>query len=441
MTILVIGIIVFAATLLLLLVCKAYNIFSLSVRFSPKVKPGILFGKYGLLLCYSPQAKEGHCAIFGGTGSGKTSALLIPTLRSWQGCSFTIDISGDISKNVKKQNKLVYAPENAQSIPYNVFHQIDTLPNDRKNEALENLAFMLMPPLSHADANARFFNDEGRKILTASLLAFYHLQFDFTKICEKIIQSSFKELFHEIDTTNNQLAISYINSFHGASEVNTAGCKQACDLAIKLFATNNAIKNSVRRPAADENSFYPQNIEFHNVFIEISDNKLELYAPLVHLIISQVLDYFSERKETNTTILLCLDEFVSFGKLEITPALRKLRKRKVRIICLTQCVNDIDLIYGHEERRSMMNNFAFKAILQANDTDTQDYFSKLIGKKVVTKKRITTGKDGHKTETISQEKEWIIEPEQLARLKNKLVLLHPEGHLILRKNFHFKRFF
>ena len=37
----------------------------------------------------------------------------------------------------------------------------------------------------------------------------------------------------------------FISSFVGASEQNTAGCKQAADDALKLFAANEKIKNLV----------------------------------------------------------------------------------------------------------------------------------------------------------------------------------------------------
>ena len=67
-------------------------------RTSKSKAKGIIFGKQGLSLVYSPTQQEGHVAVFGGSGLGKTSALLIPTLRSWSGTSFTIDISGDICK-------------------------------------------------------------------------------------------------------------------------------------------------------------------------------------------------------------------------------------------------------------------------------------------------------------------------------------------------------
>lgn len=406
---------------------------------SEKAK-GVLFGKKWGFIVHSPTDKEGHIAVFGGSGLGKTSALLIPTLRSWTGTSFTIDISGDICKNVDMPHKLIYEPANPRSVPYNIFGAIDSMKReDDQNEALEQLAFLLMPNSEKMSDASRFFNTEGRKILTAALIAFYHQGMDFIPICEKIVRSSWQELFNEIDKTEYQKAIQYINSFMGASEQNTSGCKQSVDAVLKLFATNERIKRTIRRPKSGKLAFTPAKLEKYNVFVIIDDSKLELYAPILHIITAQSLEFFSNRSnDAKTTILFCLDEFASLGKMEITGALRKLRKKHVRIMMLTQSMADIDLIYGKDERMAMMNNFRFKVVLGADDTETQEYFAKLIGYKNV-KKYSTSTSATQTTRNESESREFCIEPADLARLKNHLILLHPDGYLKLRKNFYYKK--
>lgn len=412
----------------------------LKYALSARSAKGIVFGKkYGLRV-YSPADKEGHGVVLGGSGLGKTSAILIPTLRAWPGSSFTVDISGDISSNVDAPNKLVYEPGNPESTPYNVFAAIDCL-EDRsdQDEALEQLAFLIMPDIKNSDSEAAdFYNREGRKILTAALIAFYHQGEDFVEICRTILSLSYKDLFRRIDSSKDQKAILFINGFEGSNEQNTSGCKQCCDAAVKLFATNERIRRNIRRPAVNEKAFTPAAIANHNVFVIIPDEKLKLYGPLLQIIVAQSLEFFSTRPLSDRTpILFCLDEFASFGKLELTEALRKLRKRHLRILLLTQSLADIDLIYGPAERRAMMNNFRFKVVLGADDSDTQEYISKLLGKKEITKKSYTTGGKGS-SKTTSQASEWAVEPAELAHLGNSLILLHPNGFATLRKNFYFK---
>lgn len=405
----------------------------------PAKAHGILFGKNGRKVVYSPTDSEGHIAVFGGSGLGKTSALLIPTLQHWNGTSFSIDIAGDICSKVDMPNKMIYEPANFRSIPYNIFASIDCLKTEtERNQALEQLAFLLMPDDINSSDSGRFFQTEGRKILTASLIAFYNLGMDFIPIMEKIVYNNWKNLFNEIDNTKNTKATQYINSFEGASEQNTAGCKQACDGAIKLFATNDIIKKTIRRPEKKEVSFSPEMLEKYNVFVVIEDSKLKLYSPLLQIITAQSLDFFSNRSnQSETTILFCLDEFSSLGKMDITDALRKLRKKHIRIMMLTQSMADVDLIYGKDERMAMMNNYKYKVVLGADDTDTQEYFAKLIGYKSTTK--TSTSKNAKTTtHTQTETKDFAIEPSDLARLGEDLILLHPDGYSKLKKNYYYK---
>lgn len=88
---------------------------------------------------------------------------------------------------------------------------------------------------------------------------------------------------------------------------------------------------------------------------------------------------------------------------------------------------------------SMMNNFAFKVILSAGDTDSQKYYADLIGMKDKPKSSVTRGSIfSQATETKSTERAYIIEPADLANMGKSLVLLTPGGYIRLHKNFYFK---
>ena len=417
---------------------------SLQYSFLSSKVHGIVFGRdsYGRLV-YSPTSREGSCFVVGQPGSGKTSALLIPTLRSWTGSSLTIDISGDISSNVDCPNKLIFAPGTDDTLPYNVFGYIDSLDSiSDQDEALENLGYLLMPDQPDASSNAKYFQDGGRSMLIATLIAFYHQGSDFCDICSSIVDSSFKTLLSKIDKSGNPRAISYINQFEGALDTNSQGCKQNADNAVRLFSTNPAIRSALHRPGRGEYAITPTDIESHNVFIVIPDQKLKIYAPLLSIITSQAFDHFSNRPNgADPTILLCLDEFHSLGKLPIGDALRKLRKKNVRIMVLTQSINDIDEVYGRDAHKSMIDNFAYKVILGAGGSDTQEYFSRMIGMEQREKKSYT--KSGGllspiSSETTAYSNEYIVSPADLGRLGSKLILLHPSGYDFLKKNHYFK---
>lgn len=252
---------------------------------------------------------------------------------------------------------------------------------------------------------------------------------EFVKICEQL-ESGDTLAVCKLDRfcRTAKEGLGYISSFVGASEQNTAGCKQAADDALKLFATNEKIKNALRKSASYEPSISPATLETNSVYIYIPDEKLKIYGDLLRIITAQSMEYFSSRpKEHTQMILFCLDEFASFGKLQITEALRKLRKRHIRIMVLTQSLADLDMIYGKDERKAMLGNFKFTVLLGCKDTETQEYFSKMIGEK------------RSPLETDSSAKpQPIIKPADLAHLEQDLFVICDDGAIRLRKNFYFQ---
>lgn len=168
-------------------------------RKKDKVK-GIVFGKKAGKLYYSPTDSEGHVVCFAGSGLGKTSSILIPTLQHWDGTCYVVDISGDICQNVEIPHKIIYNPDDTDGVLYNIFSPVDMFESDAdKNEALEQLAFQLMPLETNMTDTSVFFLTEGRKILTAAMITYYHQGMDFPQICKRIISSSWSTLFSEID--------------------------------------------------------------------------------------------------------------------------------------------------------------------------------------------------------------------------------------------------
>lgn len=395
----------------------------------PAQARGILFGKKLSLLAYSPEQDEGHILVLGPSGTGKTSALLIPTLRSWQGTALVVDISGDISANVNTPNKIVFDPTSENCIPYDVFASINEVTDDtERQERLEQLAYLLLPDKANDSEAGIFFTKNGRKMITAALICYYGMDWGFVEICEFFLGHDWRSLLNDIAKQQNLIANMFISSFAGASEQNTAGCKQAADDALKLFATNEKIKNALRKSASYEQSISPATLETNSIYVYIPEEKLEIYGDLMRIITAQSMEYFSSRpKENKQMILFCLDEFASFGKLQITPALRRLRKRRIRILVLTQSVSDVDMIYGKDERIAMLGNFKFTVILGCKDTETQEYFSKMIGEK-----RSLLATDPN------QKRQPIIKPADLAHLEQDLFVICDDGAIRLRKNFYFK---
>lgn len=408
---------------------------------------GIIFGKKGSKVVFSPEHFEGHVGVFSATGTGKTAAVGIPTLRSWTDTSFVIDISGDIEANCPNiKNKLVFDVEDPDTPLYNIFEAIDKLkdPDDR-NEALAELVHLIAPDIPDLAGSAKFFYEGGQDILTAAFIAFYNQGLDFIPICRKINDSNWKDLFTAIDDVGIEAASSHLSNFDPDRPTDNAGCMQDAKKAIKFFVSNHNVARSIGRPNKNKPYVAPRMIEKSSIFIKIEDEKLELYSPLLNLIVSQQMQYISSRKinDKSKPILVFLDEYASLriDKDIILAALRKYRKKRCRILLCTQNLADLDILYGHDVTRAILANLKFKVLLGGlNEPESQKYFAELIGYQE-TLKHSTSSNAQTVTTTESENREYTIEPAELDRQGEDIALLiipANDGYLKLKKNYYFK---
>lgn len=412
-----------------------------------KAAKGIIFGKKGKDKIFLESNQEGHIAIFGGSGKGKTTAILIPSLRAWDGGALTIDISGDISKNVKDERNMIFSPtEPESSCLYNIFYLIDKEPDsNEKRELLEQLANTIIDVPAKANDAQLYFAGTARKLFLASLIAFYNLGLDFVDICKTVFFASVMDLLEMIYITKNALAWSYVASMKYENEKNIAGSKSLLNDKIKIFADNVNMEKVLRRPCMIpegklEESFYPNVLEDRKVFIKIPDKKQEIYSSLLRVLVGQSLEYIGGRKFTpgkDKRILLGLDEFASLGHCDIIPGFRKFRKNGANICILTQSLADIDLMYHEKERQVMLDNCKYIVVLNAIDNGTREYFSNLVGKEDITSISKTETKNGGSTSTSTQ-KDYAIPPEAWKLLDKELVVIHPGGYIKLRKNYYWE---
>lgn len=407
--------------------------------------PGFIFGRKNGKLIILRNDEEGHIAVFGGTGSGKTSALVITSLRNWNAPFFVIDISGDISRNVDvpKEDKIMLVPEDyRESSLYNVFYKVDKEDDEhRKRNILENLVYLMIEIPEKASDAQMYFLTTARKIFFSALLAFYDIGMGFTDICKTVYFNDVKSLIELIEATENELAIGYIKPLYKENEKNVSGAKNQLNDKIKLFADDINMQMMIKRTSIiKKNIFSSKNIENKKVFLNISDKMQEYYTPFIHIVTAQLLEYISGRrydKNYNNRILIVLDEFASIGYLNVLSPFRKFRKNGGNLCILTQSLVDIDLVYSENERKAILDNCKYIVVLGAKDNGTREYFSNLIGKENKEQKSTSQSKHGTSTNTSVQRK-YIIEPEYWKNLKDNLVVIHSKGYLVLKKNYYYK---
>lgn len=413
------------------------------------LKPkGFIFGKSGLQYISKSEDKDGHIAILGGAGSGKSSAIAIPSLISWQGPVFAIDIKGELTEKTRKfrldhsQKVKVLNPLDPNSYGFNPFEIFKTSKNIVQDT--REIVNAIIP--TRADEKDPFWTESAQNVLSAAILYAYENSLGFNGAIELVTTTSLATFIELVEKSHNPKTKMFTSQLKGLKEQTLSSIGQTLNNRILPFATDSDLINVLNRPE----NISPSDLEENqDIYIQIPEDKIEQWQGLLTLIVNSFLKAFERRSEQDLThtpnrVLFALDEFPRLGKVQtITNGLATLRSKQITIAIFMQSMAQLDLIYGKETRQVIFDNCQYKAILRATDQETQEYLSKLVGTFDKMKKststhfgafaKINTGSGASKT----TEEKRIIKPEEFASLKD-IVLLTPEGFQRIEKASYWK---
>lgn len=379
---------------------------------------GVVFGKIGKTLITKPPEVEGHVLVVGGTGTGKSRGVAIPTLLKWQGSALVMDIKGELSKISKLRRKgignvYIFDPENDGDC-YDPIKACITI------DQAQDLARTLIPLPEKGEP---FWSQSAQSILAAFVFEGAKMGYKLTDIAEKLCTTPIADLVkhcqtHEIKEVRLLASITY------ELPTDTLGGVMG-ELKSKLItiASDPNIERATRK-----SDFSPETLESGaTIYLKVSEHLLDQYKDLWTIIISQFLKYLSRREERKTPpVLIVLDEMPRLSKINgLTSALATLRSRNVHIMGVIQSMAQLDSIYGKDERKVIADNCRFKFVLSATDPETQKYFSDLTGQKTALAKGTTYGAGLVPNMSRSEQGTPLVRPEEWAMLE-KPILLAPK---------------
>ena len=179
------------------------------VAMYPKVPPellskepeGIILGKYKERYVRIPLKDIYHYCILGGSGSGKTSTVLLDTLlanfatgrNAFQ--TFCIDIKGEISQKstfAYDENVLIVDPSDRTTVGWDVYYRLHDNPSDDLIiEAIEEVSQALIISTNPKD---NFFVENARTMFTGLLVYYFKQGESFIDSVNKILESEIKSL-------------------------------------------------------------------------------------------------------------------------------------------------------------------------------------------------------------------------------------------------------
>lgn len=382
--------------------------------------------------CGKPADADGNILVLGGPGSGKTTGLVYPTLGTWPGSVVALDCKGGMEKVWKvlhpNSNKklFVFAPyrEHGGPCTYDPFAIMRQDPEHVIEHAWD-LAESLIPIMQ--TEREPVWGKSAQNVLAGAFLYHYDAGKSFAEAIQAINGLSVPEIEDVISKSGNKKAQAFVSKLHGASGKTLASIGVEL-MEIPRLVINQEIVDALTpapsHPLLDWGQFSAQR-EPCDVIIDIPGNYLKLYAPLVRLMITQLVKTLSLRREKTYSkadlpgVLLMLDEYAQLGNMSaVVDALATLRSKGVTILLCTQSLAYLEAICGKAMTRIILETCQFKVIFNVADTESQAYLSALIGGADT----ISCSVSLPKGVALGKQRRPLIHPEELAYLENPIVL-------------------
>lgn len=403
---------------------------------------GIVLGKYrGKYVC-RPVEQDGHYLIIGGSGSGKSSALIIPTLLINNGVpAFVLDIKGELNRLAKKKGDArvhIFNPNDRRSYGYDPFYNLKK--ESTEQEILETMQMVTFSLISlSANVKDPFWKISSRNMLCGLMIYHYKRgKHNLVDIMDAILGQSIKASIQEVMTGSEPTTAEYryLVAFSDLADETISGIYAEMASNIIVFANDQDIRYALKH-----NSLKCSPVDLENgnsIYVVIREDKLTAYNQVLQLIINQTLNALERRPEKSEPILFLIDELpriLSAGKIErLLDASRTLRSRNVRLILVTQSVEALMTVYSENEVVDLISNCNYKIVLDASSQKTQHMIREWCGKYRELKK--TWNGAGTKQKTgVSFEEKPIVEESDLMTLAQtgEVILICPYGYFRIQK--------
>lgn len=402
---------------------------------------GIVFGTDKDRLILIPSDSECNIAIFGPPGSWKTTGIAIINAITFQGSVLAVDIKGDVYNYVSthSRRKIVrFCPDSPtalkDSVHFDPFAGLEQMDDTDKKLYLESVATVLIADEGGSDGN--YFSTRARKMFQGITYLILHNNpnASFPNVIHSILQGNIFDWVTNAIESDCEPAKELLSSFYGNSEKNISSAYDALTTALVHFSN----------PILDELLSKSDNCvsintleEGSDLYLQISQEHLDAYAPLFTLLIQSLSTAFTKRPDSSTgiknrPILMLLDEFpqLTFSYKLINSNLSTLRSKSVICMVIQQNLSQLEYRYQPTGARSILGNCNYQVILGSNDINSSKVFSETFGQKKVLKisNSETTAQNNSTSRSIQEATEMVFNPEYFGDLSsNRKMIIYFKG--------------
>ena len=391
--------------------------------------------------------KDGHVFVIGGSGSGKSSALVIPSLLASQNAGgFYVDIKGELwrkSRRMDAEDVVIIDFQDrgkwGWDALYLLNHKGGRVTDQDIRETMEEIANSLIP-ISAKDTD-QFWKQSGRSLLVGELVGLYKQKkiHNLSELVNEILSRDAKELVEELldGAAPRATETKFLSSFRNLAEETMSGVVQQESESLRIFIDLDVQYGLSINPRQANTQMLE---EGKAVFLAIPEEKLEVYYNLVNLIIAQVFGSLIKRPEGSRPVMVVIDEMARICARGPVPYLHSGilltgRSRNITLILITQSFEALENAYTKADIQSMVANSAYLVCLDVRSPSTAKTICGMAG---TYKERQTTwsGSGKNRSVSISYQDKPVLEPSDLSRLvkQDEVVIISADyGYCKARK--------
>ena len=341
----------------------------------------------------------GHVFVSGPTRSGKGASLIIPNALEFRGSMVILDIRGETFDHTagwrsRFSKVFKFAPAQQFSHGYNPLDFIRTDPGFREMD-IGNCASGIV---TSAGLKEEYWMKDAREMVAGVISYVLESQRVERKAISSVMDVLFgrvyvidriKAILRDESADLSTFTIAKLNAVANMGEKQFAGVYGEARMSMRAFT------NEIVQRATDVSSFDLRQFrkEPHTVYLDFRVSQIAIMTGIANVLLSQLINIMSDErpKPGEHKILLMLDEFTTLGKIEPLVAMMKvLAGNAVSVWTFVQSLTDVQAVYGHEGRNSILDNSEAIVFLGGESPDVLDYLEKQLGKKIVKRRSMRT---------------------------------------------------
>ncbi|MFO1242857.1 MAG: type IV secretory system conjugative DNA transfer family protein [Rickettsiales bacterium] len=416
-----------------------------------RAKKGILLGRTGKNYLIADDFQ--HILLFAPTGSGKGVGFVIPNLLYWEESVICHDIkmenyeltSGYRSAKLN-QPCYVWNPADPDGIShcYNPLDWISDKPGQMVDD-VQKICNLVLP-------EQEFWQNEARSLMLGVILYLCAVPEKVTSFGEVVRTMRSDDVVYNLavvlDTIGGRIhPVAYMNiaAFLQKADKERSGVISTLNSGLELWA------NPLIDTATASSDFDLQTLKKkkQTVYVGVTPDNLQRLEPLLKVFYQQATDFLTRKmpgKDEPHGVMFLLDEFPSLGEMpQFQIGIAYFRGYRVKLFLIVQDTQQLKGIYEEAGMNSFLSNSYYRITFSANNIETANMISQLVGNKTVQQSSFNKPKfldlnPASRSMHVSETQRALLLPQEVIQLPRdeQIILVESFAPIKCKKIFYFK---